>query len=292
MGTYIKTGIKNCEKNGVKDENVIMGAGSTEIIDFVVSYAAKNKGNFIVCEPSFSYWSETAKTLGLNKISIPLTTDKKYNLSGILQSITPDTRLVYICNPNNPTGTTCDQSELIHFIELATKKTVVLVDEAYIDYSNQKSIGSLVSNNENLIIAKTFSKIHGLAGARVGYGIANKSTIEKLGALQTWINGSISVVSTAGALASMQDEKYTKECLLLNEKVKNFAIDQLKKRDIKFIPSQANFIYFSLSNYKKDFFTLLKVNNILGTRTYEEDGSWTRITFGTMNEMERLFQII
>jgi histidinol-phosphate aminotransferase len=93
---------KIAEKNDVKEENVIMGAGSTEIIDFVVSYAAKNKGNFIVSEPTFSYWGETTKSLGLNKISIPLTTDKKYNLSGILQSITPDTRLVYICNPQQP----------------------------------------------------------------------------------------------------------------------------------------------------------------------------------------------
>ncbi len=280
------------KKNNVTTDNILMGAGSTEILDVVARFAALKKGSFIIADPSYGYWTETAQKLGLKKISVPLTTDKKINLDAMLRAIRPDTKLIYVCNPNNPTATICDRNKLVGFISEATKKAMVLVDEAYIEFTDQQSLSTLAIENKNLIVAKTFSKIHGLAGARIGYCIANVKTIEQLSELQSWVNGSISVASTAGALASLKDEKFVSDTTILNEKARKYTIEELEKLQLVCIPSNSNFIYFSLANYKKDFFEQLKANNIIGTKIYEAQGKWTRITVGTMQEMQQFIAAI
>jgi histidinol-phosphate aminotransferase len=167
-----------------------------------------------------------------------------------------------------------------------------LIDEAYIDFSGQESVCKLAMENKNLVIAKTFSKIYGLAGARVGYGIANDNTLEQISQLQSWPNGGIGVASAAAALASLQDEKFVTETFSLNEKAKQYTIQQLELLKISCIPSYSNFIYFSLADYKKDFFEQLKNNNIYGTKIYEENGKWSRITIGTMIEMQKFISAL
>ena len=280
------------KKNNVKTNNILMGAGSTEMLDLVSRLSALKKGSFIIADPSFNYWTDTAEKLGLAKIKVPLTADKKLNLDAMLKAIEPDTKLVYICNPNNPTGSICDRDQLVKFINEATKKTIVLVDEAYIDFADQQSLSTLAIENKNLIIAKTFSKIYGLAGARIGYAIANVKTIEQLSELKSWSNGSISVASTVAALASLKDEKFVSETYSLNLKARQYTTEQLKKLNLVCIPSYTNFLYFSLTNYKKDFFEQLRINNIIGTKIYEEQGKWTRITVGTMQEMQKFIGAI
>ncbi len=278
--------------NNVATGNILMGAGSTEILDLVARFSALKKGSLIIADPSYAYWTETAQRSGLKKIAVPLTADKKLNLDAMFKAIKPDTKLIYVCNPNNPTGTICDRNKLIKFINEATKKTMVLVDEAYIDFTDQQSICTQAIDNKNLIVAKTFSKIYGLAGARIGYAIGNTKTIEQLGELQSWVNGSISVVSAAAALASLKDGKFVADTISLNEKARKYTIEHLEKSDLVCIPSSSNFIYFSLANYKKDFFQQLETNNILGTKIYEEQGKWTRITVGTMQEMQKFISAI
>jgi histidinol-phosphate aminotransferase len=279
-------------KNKLTDDNVLVGAGSTQIIDTAIQFAAVQKENFIVAEPTFSRWADAAGNSGLHKISVPLTTDKRHDLPAMLQAIKADTRMIYICNPNNPTGTICKYDELLSFIKEATKRTLVLIDEAYLDYTTETSLSSLVTENENLIVVKTFSKIYGLAGARIGYALAHTKTIEKMGGLQSGANIAISVVSLAGALASLKDNDFVKESYAKNEKARTFTIEQLERLNISCISSHTNFIYFSLLNYKKDFFAQLKVNNIEGTGLFEENGKWSRITIGTMQEMEQFIDAI
>jgi len=280
------------KKNNVDPDNILLGAGSTEILDLVVRLAALNKGSFILAEPTYSYWSDVAIRSGLQKIAVPLTADKLHNLQAMLSAIRPDTKLIYLCNPNNPTGTICERDELVAFIKEATKNALVLVDEAYLDFTDQQSLCNISIENKNLIIAKTFSKIYGLAGGRIGYAIADTGTISKLSELQSWPNGSISVVSAAGALASLKDSDFVQETFSLNKKTREYTIEQLSRLKINCIPSHSNFIYFSLANYTKDFFEQLKNNNIIGTKIYEEQGKWSRITVGTKQEMEKLIHAI
>jgi histidinol-phosphate aminotransferase len=280
------------EKNRVKDENILLGAGSTEILDLVARYAASEKGNYIIADPSYNYWTVVLDNLGSEKIKVPLTTDKKLDLKAMLNSITQDTKLVYICNPNNPTGTICERELLREFITRVSPKTIILVDEAYLDFTKQSSLSNLVNDYSNLVIAKTFSKIYGLAGARIGYAIASKTMIDNLSKLQSSPDGSNSVLSRLAAMASLKDDKFVLECYSLNETVKKYTIEELKKLNLTCIPSNTNFIYFSLSNYKKDYFQQLKNNNIEGTKIYEEQGKWTRITVGTIEEMKKFIKAI
>ncbi|HVW94419.1 MAG TPA: histidinol-phosphate transaminase [Mucilaginibacter sp.] len=279
-------------KNQVSEENILLGAGSTEILDLVSKYAASKPGNYVIADPSYAYWTSTLDHLGMTKIKVPLTAAKTIDLAAMSAAINTDTRLVYICNPNNPTGTLLGREALAGFISRVPQSTTIIVDEAYLDFTRESSLTELTGSHPNLVIAKTFSKIYGLAGARIGYAIAHQTMIRQLTELQSNTNNSVSVLSKLAALASLKDEQFVSDCYALNEKARNYTISELTKLHCTCIPSHTNFIYFSLANYPKDFFKLLEANNIQGTGIYEEQGKWTRITVGTMQEMRQFIRTI
>ncbi len=289
------------KRNNVTDENILLGAGSTEILDLVAKFASLDKGhepkvtgsaNYVIADPSYDYWTVTLDNLGLTKNKVPLTPDKKINLNAMLEAVNHDTKLVYICNPNNPTGTICEREALVEFVTKISKNTIVLIDEAYLDFTKQQSLSNLIHEHKNSIIVKTFSKIYGLAGARIGYAIANKTIIDDLANLQSNTNNSVSVVSKLAAIASLKDDKFVSNCYLLNENVRQYTISELKKLNCECISSHTNFIYFSLANYNKDYFKQLENNTIQGGRIYEEQGKWTRITVGKMDEMKKFIDAL
>ncbi|MFN7116029.1 MAG: pyridoxal phosphate-dependent aminotransferase [Saprospiraceae bacterium] len=280
------------QKNQVTADNILMGAGSTEILDLVAKFIAAKKGSFIIPNPSYHIWAETARKLGMQKIMVPLTVDKQIDLPAMLSAMKPDTQLVYICNPNNPSGTICERKALVDFISEASKKAIVLVDEAYLDFTRQVSVSNLVIDHPNVIVTKTFSKMYGLAGARIGYAIAHASLVNKISVLRSWSNSTVSVASTAAALASVKDSAFVAETYALNEKAKHYTIAQLEQLKLNCITSHANFIYFSLKNYKDNYFQRLMDHNIVGTYVFEEQDIWTRISIGTMQEMQHFISAL
>lgn len=280
------------KKNAVNDDNILLGAGSTEILDLIAKWVSLNKGNYVMADPSYDYWTATLDLLGLTKRKIPVTTDKKIDLSAMLAAVNQDTRLVYICNPNNPTGTICERGALVEFVSKIPQNTIILIDEAYLEFTEQQSLSDRINDHKNVIIVKTFSKIYGLAGARIGYAIADKTVIAHLEDLQSNTNNSVSVVSKLAAIASLQDEKFVSGCYSLNENARQYTISELQKLNCLCIRSHTNFIYFSLANYPKDYFRQLENNHIQGGRIYEEQGQWTRITVGTMAEMKKFIDAI
>ena len=280
------------KRNSVKDENIILGAGSTEILDLVAKFVSIGNGNYVIADPSYDYWTVTLDNFGLTKNKVPLTTDKKINLEAMLEAVNQDTKLVYICNPNNPTGTICEREALVEFVTKIPQNTIVLIDEAYLEFTKQQSLSNMVNENKNVIISKTFSKIYGLAGARIGYAIANKTIIDNLANSQSNTNNSVSVLSKLAAIASLKDDKFVSNCYLLNENVRQYTISELKKLNCECIYSNTNFIYFSLAKYNKDYFKQLENNNIQGGRIYEEQGKWTRITVGKMDEMKKYIKAL
>lgn len=279
-------------KNQVKDENILLGAGSTEILDLVSKYAATAPGSYVMGFPCYTYWSVVPDQLGLKKIKVPLTADKKLDLEAMLGAIQPDTRLVYICNPNNPTGTMCERDALVSFVNKVPKQITILVDEAYLDFTSQASLSSLILDHPNLVIAKTFSKMYGLAGARIGYAIAAAPTIASISKLQSSPNEGVSVLSRLAALASLKDQQFVADYTTKNEAARKYTISELEKLHFRCVPSHTNFIYFSLAGYPKDYFQQLKAHHIEGTGIYEEDGKWTRITVGTMEEMKQFIKAL
>ena len=285
-----------CEKiagnNNVKKENILVSAGSSFLLELITKYVSLDKGHIIIPDPSFTIFAPIAEFLGMSKSVIPLNDKKKIDLEKMKSSIQKDTKLIYICNPNNPTGDLLSRQEIENFIKSIPDNIIVLVDEAYIEFTTQKSLNDLVDVYKNLIVTRTFSKLYGFAGARLGYAIGHPKMIENLKKLQSWSGAEISVVTMAGAIAAMDDQEFITKVLDNNKKVKDFTISEFNIRGIKTIPSSANFVYFSLENYKSDYFKKLKETKILGGKTYEEKGKWTRISLGTIEEMRKYFDVI
>lgn len=285
-----------CEKiagnNNVKKENILVSAGSSFLLELITKYVSLDKGHIIIPDPSFTIFAPIAEFLGMSKSVIELNDKKKIDLVKMKSSIQKDTKLIYICNPNNPTGDLLSRAEIENFIKSIPDNIIVLVDEAYIEFTTQKSLSDLVDVYKNLIVTRTFSKLYGFAGARLGYAIGHPKMIENLKKLQSWSGAEISVVTMAGAIAAMDDQVFITKVLDNNKKVKDFTISEFNIRGIKTIPSSANFVYFSLENYKSDYFKKLKEAKILGGKTYEEKGKWTRISLGTIEEMRKYFDVI
>lgn len=285
-----------CEKiagnNNVKKENILVSAGSSFLLELITKYVSLDKGHIIIPDPSFTIFAPIAEFLGMSKSVIPLNDKKKIDLVKMKSSMQKDTKLIYICNPNNPTGDLLSRAAIENFIKSIPDNIIILVDEAYIEFTTQKSLSDLVDVYKNLIVTRTFSKLYGFAGARLGYAIGHPKMIENLKKLQSWSGAEISVVTMAGAIAAMDDQEFITKVLDNNKKVKDFTISEFNIRGIKTIPSSANFVYFSLENYKGDYFKKLKEAKILGGKTYEEKEKWTRISLGTIEEMRKYFDVI
>lgn len=285
-----------CEKiagnNNVKKENILVSAGSSFLLELITKYVSLDKGHIIIPDPSFTIFAPIAEFLGMSKSVIELNDKKKIDLEKMKSSIQKDTKLIYICNPNNPTGDLLSRQEIENFIKSIPDNIIILVDEAYIEFTTQKSLSDLVDVYKNLIVTRTFSKLYGFAGARLGYAIGHPKMIENLKKLQSWSGAEISVVTMAGAIAALDDKEFINKVLDNNQKAKDFTISEFNIRGIKTIPSSANFVYFSLENYKGDYFKKLKEAKILGGKTYEEKGKWTRISLGTIEEMRKYFDVI
>lgn len=277
---------------GLTKENVVMGAGSSEILGIVAQYAALKEGNAVTADPTFGIWFTAAQRGGLELIKVPLTTDKKHDLQRMKEKINAKTKLVYICNPNNPTGTVLPTEELRSFINDVSKQSLVLLDEAYTEYSNEPSLASMVKDNPNLVIAKTFSKIYGLAGARVGYALAHPSLISQFTDLQPWANAGPSAVSLAGALATLDDANFLSTSKTKNTECREWTGKLFSDLGIKYIPSHTNFMYYSLANQKTDLLAALSADSIRAGRITEENGKWSRISIGTMSDMQRFATIV
>lgn len=274
------------KRYGLTEDHVLLGSGSTEILGMVGLYAALAKGNLVTADTTFQTCIRMAERNGMQIIKVPVTAEKKYDLGAMASKLNNETRLIYICNPNNPTGTTLPSATVKSFVEEASKKHLVLMDEAYMEYCDQPSLASMVLDNKNVIVAKTFSKIYGLAGARIGYALAHPETIDKLAMLQPWRNGNNSAVTLAAAIASLKDEDFVRSSKKYNRAANDFTAKELRSLGITAIPSDTNFIYYSLASFNGDWEKQMAAKNILANGSMDERGKWTRITIGTMNEMQ------
>lgn len=274
------------KRYGMTEDHVLLGAGSTEILGIVGMYAAAAKGNLVTADTTFQTCTRVAERNGMQIIKVPLTQDKKYNLEALASKLNNETRLIYICNPNNPTGTTLPSATVKSFVEEASKKHLVLMDEAYMEYCDQPSLASMVLDNKNVIVAKTFSKIYGLAGARIGYALAHPDTIAKIAVYQPWRNGNNSAVSLAAATASLKDDDFVRLSKKSNRAANDYTAKELKSLGLTAIPSETNFIYYSLASFNGDWSKQMAARNIQANGSIEERGKWTRITIGTMEEMQ------
>jgi histidinol-phosphate aminotransferase len=277
---------------GHNKDNILLGAGSSELLGVVTSWTAYKKGNIVASEPTFKVWLPAARKLGLPTKLVPLTATKHNDLNALASNIDTDTKMVYLCNPNNPTGTVSPQNELEAFVKTVTSKTILLMDEAYTDYYDSPSMAHMVNENPNLIIAKTFSKTYGMAGARVGYILSHPDTIKELSSFMAWANAGPSAVSMKGALGVINDTAFVDYVKGENIKAKAILYKGFNDLGIKYIESFTSFVYFDTKTYPKNVPAVLQANNIIGARSFEDNSTWLRISIGTVQEMTKVVEAL
>jgi histidinol-phosphate aminotransferase len=287
---YLKQ--KLAEKLGVAPGNLILGNGSNEIIEFV-GHALMSLGvDVIVSEFCFAIYPIVAKLFGANVITVPA---KKYghDLPAMLKAITPNTKVIFVANPNNPTGTLAQREDVVTLINGVPKDVLLVMDEAYFEFLNDPiDLLPLIRNGikPNLLLMRTFSKIFGLAGLRLGYGIAVPELISALEKIRQPFN--INSIAQAAALAALDDEEHLQKTRANNFQGLRYLENELRKMKLEFVPSSANFILVRVGDGQKVFNDLQKLGVI--TRPMGGYGlpEWIRVSVGTPAENERFVAAI
>lgn len=277
------------EKLGVSENNLLLTAGSGEGLNLLAR--AFSGGELVTATPTFPILPSTSKKLGVTVREIPLNAEKVHDLPAMLQAIQGNTSLVYVCNPANPTGTVADPEKLKTFCQEASKRTTVVIDEAYIDLVDAPlniSMRSMVHDNPRIVIISTFSKIHAMAGLRIGYIIGHPTTIQQLqDNLFQQAGSCISVLSSAAASASLNDKTYLDECKKNNAAVRQYTLQRLEELGYRTIPSHTNFLFFATPGYPGDFAKdMLEKNKIILRSSNYADGKWARVSIGLRSEMD------
>jgi histidinol-phosphate aminotransferase len=228
---------------------------------------------------------EQAKVKNAQVVKVPLTSAFAHDLPRMGSAAKGG--LVYICNPNNPTASITPKNELRDFMAKTPRQTTVLVDEAYFHFANSpdyESVIPLVKNHPNLLVARTFSKIYGMAGLRCGYCVGQKETIQRMRPYQMW--DSVNIMALAAASASLDDPDQVPNGQRLNSEAKAFTIGELDKLGYETIPSQANFIMFDCKRPVVPLIQALKQHGVDVGRLFPAMPNHMRLTIGKQSEME------
>jgi histidinol-phosphate aminotransferase len=280
---------KIADFEGLGSENILMAAGSSGLLMAAAIHFSKNPGsNIVTGDPSYEDLPSKATRLNTKWVKVPLTPDYKLDLDAMEKAIDANTSLVYICNPNNPTATVLDIEKLKSFCDRVSSKVTVFIDEAYIDYLDDPRAASMISTvktGKNIIVARTFSKLYGFAGLRVGYVVAQPDMIRKL-SLYTEGANAISATSVQAALVSYQDQDFMKGALEKTMASKNFLYEVLKKEGYTYIPSSTNFVLFPVKMDSQQFLSEMAKRGV-GVRKWNFNGkNWCRVSIGRMDEMQ------
>jgi len=282
---YLKQ--KLAAKLGVEPANLILGNGSNEIIEFV-SHALLTPGaEIVVSQYCFAIYPIVAKMLGANVITV-LAQDYGHDLPAMLRAITPQTRIVFVANPNNPTGTLASREEVIKLVNDVPDDVLLVLDEAYIEFLDDAvDLIPLIrlGARKNLILMRTFSKIYGLAGLRLGYGIGNTDLISALEKIRQPFN--VNLLSQAAALAALDDDEHVRKTRQNNFIGLEFFARAFRKLDLEFVPSSANFLLVRVGAGQKVFEAMQKLGVITRPMGGYQLPEWIRISVGTPQENER-----
>ena len=273
------------KRRGVTEEMVTLANGCDNII-FMIGAAFINEGDeVIMAEPTFTVYEGVTRIMGGRPIPVKLK-NHTHDLEGMAQRIGPRTKLFFLCNPNNPTGTLVPKEELDRFLAHLPGHIIVILDEAYFDYVSEKDYPdgiSLLRGDLNLIALRTFSKIYGLAGLRVGFAVADGDLIGVMDRVRDPFP--VNRVAQAAALAALRDENHTKEVLRVNEEGKAFLYGEFERLNIGYVPTQANFIFVDFKKDSQEIYNaLLKEGMIIRPGTIWDYPTSARVTIGTMDE--------
>lgn len=263
-------------------ENIIFGNGSNEIIEFLGHAFLKPGDDAITSEHAFIAYKLITNLFGARTIETP-SPDYEHDLEAMLKAITPRTRLIFIANPNNPTGTLLPQAAIDHFMARVPPDVVTVFDEAYFEFLDRPpDTLRFVREGRNLVVLRTFSKIHGLASLRVGYGIAPAGLIEVLQKTRQPFN--VNGMAQAAALAALGDQAHQDETKRVVEEGRAYLEEEFTGMRLAFVPSAGNFIMVNVGDGAAVFTKLLARKVIVRPLKGYDLKQWVRISVGTMDQ--------
>lgn len=265
------------DQEGVKRENIILSNGADEMINLVAQAFLRPGDEAVIPGVTFAQYSASTCLMGATPILSPMKRDLGIDLEGILNRITTKTKLIYLCNPNNPTGKVLPPNELAEFLEKLPEHVLVVVDEAYHEYANEEEYASsvrFVRQEQPVIVIRTFSKIYSLAAARIGYGIGPIQIIDRIQQIRPPFN--VNGIAQAGALASLEDQNHLLESKRLNESGKAQIYKAFDELGMKYIRSHCNFVFVDTETDSEIIFKQLAEQGII-IRTLANYGLTTAI---------------
>nr|MCS5622946.1 aminotransferase class I/II-fold pyridoxal phosphate-dependent enzyme [Candidatus Neomarinimicrobiota bacterium] len=263
--------------NGVKPSQVVIGFGSTEILKKAALMNGIDGGELVSPTLTFEEINDYADTLNMPVKRVPMDNEIGIDLNKISDSISKKTKLVYLCNPNNPTAKIMDSGALESFCKNMSKRTVVFIDEAYLEYvanPDYRSMLGLVKKGINVIVSRTASKVHGLAGLRVGYAITTPELAKKL---EPYLTDYLNIVGLRAAIASYQDQEFQNYSIKMNDRAKRIVTNFLDEKGIQYLDSQSNFIFFHIGRPITEFQPAMEKKGVLVGRPFPPYTDWCRL---------------
>ena len=283
------------KKHNVSPESIVITGGSNEALR-VTGLAVANQGGEIVAgQPTYLALMSYAEAWGGKINWVPVDSNKGYDLSKIENKINDKTKMVFIANPNNPTGTLLDKSSLSNFCQRVSEKTLVFSDEAYYDYINEPdypSMDYLVRQGKDVIVSRTFSKVFGMAGLRIGYMVLKPELADKLfGEYSPYgrnkIMAQTNVLAVAAAIEALQDKDFYTFSLRKANEEKNKIYKLLDYLGLKYVKSSTNFVFFESKKHIDDLSKEMLAKGVRVGRPFPPFYDWCRISTGTSQEVDR-----
>lgn len=274
------------DQQDLKPEYVALYAGSSEPLYYTVLAFTSPTRPFVVADPSYEAGIYTAQGIGAKVIKVPLTADYAHDMRAMVAA-DPNAGVLYICNPNNPTGTITSRADIEYAVANQPKGSVLLIDEAYIHFSDATPSIDLVKAGRDVVVLRTFSKIYGMAGLRCGFAIARPDLLAKI---RVYGMNFMPIFAMAAATSSLQTPTLVAERRKINTDIRNEVFSWLTANNYKFIPSQTNCFMLDTGRPGKQVIESMAQRNVFIGRVWPVWPTWVRITVGTRSEMQK-FQV-
>jgi histidinol-phosphate aminotransferase len=275
------------QRLGVAPEQIVLGNGSNDVLELVTHAFLRPGDHAVYSQYAFIVYPLATQARGATGIEVPAKAFG-HDLDAMQQAITPKTRVVFIANPNNPTGTWLPGDVVERFVAAVPRDVIVVLDEAYnefLDPAEQAGTTSWISRYPNLVVSHTFSKAHGLAALRVGYGVMDAAIADLMNRVRQPFN--VNALAQAAAIAALDDVQYVEESRALNRRGMNQIQAGLRAVGLRFLPSRGNFVLFEVRDAGGVFQALLRQGVIVRPVANYNLPTWLRVTIGTEAENER-----
>jgi histidinol-phosphate aminotransferase len=278
---------KLAQKHGVAMEEILLGSGSNELLDLAVRTFCTPAQHIVFAEPAFVVYRIAALSSGVPFTAVPLTAGLVHDLPAMARAVKPETRLMFVANPNNPTGTHVSRDALTQLLREVPPEVIILMDEAYLEYADAPDYPDsleLRSLRERLLICRTFSKIYGLASFRIGYAVGPRQLIDYMNRVRAPFN--VSTLAQAAAVAALDDRDHLETSRSLNATERRRVSEALTARGLKVTPSQANFVLVDVNRPARAVYDALLRKGVI-VRPFASLPTSLRVTVGTARENDR-----